>query len=151
LSDFEKGSSPTDDALSAFTSQANDALKDNGETVQSYVGKPPLTPPLEHAYPMSHQHAALLPPLNNQPLPPLNHNKLIAAADTNRYTGSEANTFASQGRKTKMMFLYMCISISVYWENHWLLVKCCSGRVIQVGAKNKGQNLTTSCNMMNKP
>ncbi|XP_074615208.1 uncharacterized protein LOC141874734 isoform X6 [Acropora palmata] len=68
-----------------------------GETVQSYVGKPPLTPPLEHAYPMSHQHAALLPPLNNQPLPPLNHNKLIAAADTNRYTGSEANTFASQG------------------------------------------------------
>ncbi|XP_067038773.1 uncharacterized protein [Acropora muricata] len=97
LSDFEKGSSPTDDALSAFTSQANGALKDNGETVQSYVGKPPLTPPLEHAYPMSHQHAALLPPLNNQPLPPLNHNNLIAAADTNRYTGSEANTFASQG------------------------------------------------------
>lgn len=111
-----------------------------GETVQSYVGKPPLTPPLEHAYPMSHQHAALLPPLNNQPLPPLNHNNLIAAADTNRYTGSEANTFASQGRKTKMMFLYMCISSSVYCENHWLLVNCCSGGVIQVGAKNKGEN-----------
>ena len=122
-----------------------------GETVQSYVGKPPLTPPLEHAYPMSHQHAALLPPLNNQPLPPLNHNNLIAAADTNRYTGSEANSFASQGRKTEMMFLYVCISISVYCENHWLLVKCCSGGVIQVGPRNEGENRTTSCNMMDEP
>lgn len=105
-----------------------------GETVQSYVGRPPLTPPLEHAYPMSHEHAALLPPLNNQPLPPLNHNNLIAVADTNRYTGSEANAFSSQGRETKLIFLYMCISLSVYCENPWLLAKCCSRGVVQVGA-----------------
>lgn len=37
LSDFEKGSSPTDDALSAFTSQANDALKDNGKQPNEHM------------------------------------------------------------------------------------------------------------------
>jgi len=67
-----------------------------GEMIQSYVGKPPLTPPLEHAYPMSHEHEALLPPLNHQQLPPLNHNDLVAT-ETSRYTGSDVNAFPNQG------------------------------------------------------
>lgn len=65
-----------------------------GEMIQSYVGKPPLTPPLEHAYPLSHEHQALLPPLNHQQLPPLNHNDLTT--ETSRYTGSDA--FSNQGK-----------------------------------------------------
>ena len=68
-----------------------------GEMIQSYVGKPPLTPPLEHAYPMSHEHEALLPPLNHQQLPPLNHNDLVAT-ETSRYTGSDVNAFPNQGK-----------------------------------------------------
>lgn len=69
-----------------------------GEMIQSYVGKPPLTPPLEHAYPLSHEHEALLPPLNHQQLPPLNHNNLVAT-ETSRYTGSDVNALSSQGKK----------------------------------------------------
>ena len=77
----------------------NQYLINPGDMLQSYVGKPPLTPPLEHAYPqMSHQHAALLPPLNHQELPPLNHNNLLAAPETSRYTGSDANALSSQGK-----------------------------------------------------
>lgn len=68
-----------------------------GEMIQSYVGKPPLTPPLEHAYPSSHEHEAFLPPLNHQQLPPLNHNNLVAT-ETSRYTGSDVNAFSSQGK-----------------------------------------------------
>lgn len=68
-----------------------------GEMIQSYVGKPPLTPPLEHAYPLSHEHEALLPPLNHQQLPPLNHNDLVAT-ETSRYTGSDVNAFPNQGK-----------------------------------------------------
>lgn len=68
-----------------------------GEMIQSYVGKPPLTPPLEHAYPLSHEHEALLPPLNHQQLPPLNHNDLVAT-ETSRYTGSDVNAFSNQGK-----------------------------------------------------
>ncbi|XP_078359624.1 uncharacterized protein LOC144644082 isoform X3 [Oculina patagonica] len=68
-----------------------------GELTQSYVGKPPLTPPLEHAYPSSHEHVAFLPPLNHQQLPPLNHNNLVAT-ETSRYTGSDVNAFSSPGQ-----------------------------------------------------
>ena len=68
-----------------------------GEMIQSYVGKPPLTPPLEHAYPLSNEHEALLPPLNHQQLPPLNHNDLVAT-ETSRYTGSDVNAFPNQGK-----------------------------------------------------
>ncbi|XP_078359625.1 uncharacterized protein LOC144644082 isoform X4 [Oculina patagonica] len=96
---FEKQSSQNVDALSAFTSQIENAasLTDNGELTQSYVGKPPLTPPLEHAYPSSHEHVAFLPPLNHQQLPPLNHNNLVAT-ETSRYTGSDVNAFSSPGQ-----------------------------------------------------
>lgn len=68
-----------------------------GEMTQSYVGNPPLSPPLEHAYPLSHEHEALLPPLNHQQLPPLNHNNLVAT-ETSRYTGSDPSAIASQGK-----------------------------------------------------
>lgn len=74
-----------------------------GEMIQSYVGNPPQSPPLEHAYPLSHEHEALLPPLNHQQLPPLNHNNM-AATETSRYTGSDANAFSSQGKK-EILFL----------------------------------------------
>ena len=74
-----------------------------GEMTQSYVGKPPLSPPLEHAYPLSHEHEALLPPLNHQQLPPLNHNNLVAT-ETSRYTGGDANAFSSQGKIHKFDF-----------------------------------------------
>ena len=37
LSDFEKGSSPTDDTLSAFASQAKDALNDNGKQLYEHM------------------------------------------------------------------------------------------------------------------
>lgn len=80
-----------------------------GETIQSYVGRPPLTPPLAHAYPLSHEHEALLPPLNHQQLPPLNHNNLVAAAETTRYTGSDANAFSSQGK----MHLFQLILLNL--------------------------------------
>ena len=61
----------------------------SGEMTQNYVGRPPLSPPLEHAYPLSHENQALLPPLNHQPLP---------ASETSRYNGNDANAFTSQGK-----------------------------------------------------
>ena len=75
-----------------------------GEMIQSYVGKPPLSPPLEHAYPLSHEHEALLPPLNHQQLPPLNHNNVVAATETSKYTGSDVNAFSSQGKARQFDF-----------------------------------------------
>ncbi|XP_022799604.1 uncharacterized protein LOC111337536 isoform X3 [Stylophora pistillata] len=96
---FEKQSSQTVDALSAFTSQVENAAptSDNGEMIQSYVGKPPQSPPLEHAYPLSHENEALLPPLNHPQLPPLNHNDLVST-ETSSYTGSDVNSFSSPGQ-----------------------------------------------------
>ncbi|XP_027047022.1 uncharacterized protein LOC113674731 isoform X3 [Pocillopora damicornis] len=96
---FEKQSSQNVDALSAFTSQVENAApsSDNGEMIQSYVGKPPQSPPLEHAYPLSHDNEALLPPLNHQQLPPLNHNDLVST-ETSSYTGSDVNSFSSPGQ-----------------------------------------------------
>lgn len=67
----------------------------SGEMTQSYVGKPPLSPPLEHAYPLSHEHKALLPPLNHQQLP---------ATETSRYNGNDANAFSSQGKRHSFNF-----------------------------------------------
>ena len=75
----------------------------SGEMIQSYVGKPPQSPPLEHAYPLSHDNEALLPPLNHQQLPPLNHNDLVST-ETSSYTGSDVNSFSSPG-KENIIFL----------------------------------------------
>ena len=73
-----------------------------GEMILSYIDKSPQPHPLlQHAYPASN---ALLPSVNHQHLPPLNHNDLIATA-ASRYTGSKDNVLSMQGEKSSILVI----------------------------------------------